>query len=93
MQQCRQMSHHALQLHVVGFGGGLDMSVDVHVDRAVGHCEIATEELLPSAVYRIFDGPCIQQPCAARKRSGRRESGSMLQASRPATRRSLQQDP
>ncbi len=35
MQQRRQMAHHALQLHVVGFGGGLHVAVDVDFGGAI----------------------------------------------------------
>ena len=50
MQQGGQMADHALQLHVVEFGGRFHVAVDVDVDRAVRSIrEIATEELLPSA--------------------------------------------
>ena len=46
MQHAGQVAHHALQLHVVGFGGGFHVAVDVDLDGAIvpardGHGGIA----------------------------------------------------
>ena len=84
MQHAGQVAHHALQLHVVGLGGGLHVAVDVDFDRAIVPARDRDRRIAAFDRCTALRSCRGSSPCAVRRRSVRPAPARGLEESHAA---------